>query len=203
MRCFHENVLVCSRQNDLDWFMFKIYFLVTQLADLVMADRTAVGEDAGLCPCSIVRWNGTTQLNGLLWLKGVLLLCSALFPLPCSHLTYMPPVTPLEVQQLPLWLQRAGSAHWASSKLTPLNNQQFFVGLTNSTDSLRGQMSARAVQLRGWDHTAWRAGEKVGKQGLMNGTAPFGSSKLLEQLKCLAELHSHRAQRVRTWERVQ
>lgn len=80
-----------------------------------MSAGTAAWEETGLCPYGIVRWNGIAQFNGLLWLKGVVLLWdlaseaklrfSPQFPVPHSHLTYMLPVAPLEVTQLPLWLQ--------------------------------------------------------------------------------------------------
>lgn len=54
----------------------------------------------------------------------------------------------------------------SQQQTNPTKQSTVFVGLTNSTDSLRGQMTARSVQWRGWDHTTWRAGEKVGKRGL-------------------------------------
>lgn len=43
-----------------------------------MAAGTAVWEAADLRPYGIVRWNGITQFHGLLQIKGVALLCSAL-----------------------------------------------------------------------------------------------------------------------------
>lgn len=50
----------------------------------------------------------------------------------------------------------------------------------------------------GEDETTQLEGlEKKWENGaLERGTSSFGSSELLEQLKCLSELHPHRAQRM-------